>query len=136
MRSGPVCLLAAVLLLGACSPQSRPHRRRLPPARSGVRTRRELTERARRADPDLVTMQGLRGIEIGASKQDLVAAGKVSEEGPCGPVFPDIPYASPVFDGDRLVLVWAHAPLRTPERISEGSIAGAGPHRRTRRRSS
>jgi hypothetical protein len=66
-------------------------------------------------------MRGLRGIEIGASKRDLVAAGKVSEEGPCGPVFPDIPYASPVFDGDRLVLVWAHAPLRTPERISEGS---------------
>jgi hypothetical protein len=66
-------------------------------------------------------MQGLRGIEIGATKADLVAAGLVSEEGPCGPVFPDIPYASPVFDGDTLVLVWAHAPLRTPERISVGS---------------
>lgn len=74
------------------------------------------------ADPNLVTLAGIGDIEIGASQESLEAAGLVKPgNGSCGPTFPDLPYATPVFDGGRLVLVWAHAPLRTPERVMEGT---------------
>jgi hypothetical protein len=112
-------LLVALLLIGAaagCTAETPP-----PPTTSAGPTTPAAAEEGRIADPDLVTMRGLRGINIGATKQELVAAGLVNESGPCGPVFPSIPNASPVFDGDTLVLIWAHAPLRTPERISVGS---------------
>jgi hypothetical protein len=111
-------LLVPLLLIGAAAgcTASTP----TPPAPSTTGTTPTADE-GRVADPDLVTMRGLRGISIGSTMPELVAAGMVEPSGPCGPVFPSIPNASPVFDGDTLVLIWAHAPLRTPERISVGS---------------
>ena len=110
-------LLALVLIVAAtgCTAETPPATPTTPVPPTAA------ADEGRVADPDLVTMRGLRGINIGATKPELVAAGLVEPSGPCGPVFPSIPNASPVFDGDTLVLIWAHAPLRTPERITVGS---------------
>lgn len=113
VRRLPAALLLIVAVAG-CTAET-------PPVPTTGPSTAGPTSTARLADPNLVTMQGLRGISIGATKDELVAAGMVEPSGPCGPVFPSIPNASPVFDGDTLVLIWAHAPLRTPERISVGS---------------
>jgi hypothetical protein len=73
-------------------------------------------------DPDVIDFGGLRDIRFGDSLRQLTAAGVVAVEGEaCGPTFAGIPEASPVFDGDDLVLIWAHPPLRTPEGITVGS---------------
>ena len=73
-------------------------------------------------DPDVIDFGGLRDIRLGASLRALSAAGIVAVDGSaCGPSFTGIPEASPVFDGDELVLIWAHPPLRTPEGIMVGS---------------
>jgi len=78
-------------------------------------------------DSNVIDFAGLRGIQFGASMGELEASGAVSTSEPaCGPTFPDIKTASPVFDGDRLVLIWAHPPLRTPEGVTVGtSVAEA-----------
>jgi len=76
----------------------------------------------RSLDANTINFAGLRDIELGASLRELSAAGAVATEGPaCGPTFTTISAASPVFDGDRLVLIWAHAPLHTPEGVMVGS---------------
>ena len=76
----------------------------------------------RPADPDVIDFAGLRDIPIGASMRELTASGAVATANPgCGPAFTALPYASPVFDGDKLVLIWAHPPLRTPEGVMVGT---------------
>jgi hypothetical protein len=121
VRNAAAALLVTSVLVAGCTAETSaqsPSEPPLPPATATPAP----TPDERRADPYLVTMRGLRNIDIGASLNDLVAAGLVSTEaGACGPTFPDMPYASPVFDGDRLVLIWAHSPLRTPERVTVGT---------------
>jgi len=76
----------------------------------------------RRADPDVIDFVGLRDILIGASMRELTASGAVATANPgCGPSFTAVPYASPVFDGDDLVLIWAYPPLHTPEGVTVGT---------------
>ncbi len=73
-------------------------------------------------DPDVIDFGGLRDIRLGASLRALSAAGIVAvDASACGPSFTGIPQASPIFDGDKLVLIWANPPLRTPEGIMVGS---------------
>jgi hypothetical protein len=78
--------------------------------------------RAGSADPNVVGIGGFRGVPLGASLGQLTASGKVSTpEAACGPVFVGTPSATPVFDGDRLVMIWAHPPLHTPENVMVGT---------------
>jgi hypothetical protein len=73
-------------------------------------------------DPDVVTPQGLARIEIGDARADLQRDhGLAQRPGDCAPRLPDHPSASPVFDDDRLVLLWADPPLRTPDGIAVGT---------------
>ncbi|HLT10933.1 MAG TPA: hypothetical protein VK028_09010 [Micromonosporaceae bacterium] len=124
MRSGRsrttgTVLVGAALLLGSlvgCTDEPQANGAAPAPATPTASTE------GRVADPNLVTWSGIGDIEIGASQDSLEAAGLVRPgNGSCGPTFPDLPYATPVFDDGRLVLVWAHAPLRTPERVMEGT---------------
>jgi hypothetical protein len=74
------------------------------------------------ADPDVVTPQGLAQIQVGDTGTDLERDhGLTQRAGDCAPRLPDHPAASPVFDNDRLVLLWADPPLRTPEGITVGT---------------
>jgi hypothetical protein len=74
------------------------------------------------ADRDVIDFTGLRGIRFGSSLRELSATGRVATEGNgCLPSFVGNEAAHPVFDGDRLVLIWAHPPLRTPEGVMVGS---------------
>jgi hypothetical protein len=73
-------------------------------------------------DPEVIDFSGLGDIRFGASMSALVASGVVSTSEPaCGPTFTGTEAATPVFDHDRLVLIWAHAPIHTPEGIMAGS---------------
>lgn len=70
----------------------------------------------------VVTSTGLPEIEIGASRADLVRdQGLTQGPGDCAPLLPNRPAASPVFEDDRLVLLWANPPLRTPDGVAVGS---------------
>ncbi len=74
------------------------------------------------AGPNVIDFSGLRGIQFGGSMRVMKGTGIVSTSEPgCGPTFTGIREASPVFEGDRLVLIWAHAPLRTPEGVTVGT---------------
>lgn len=78
----------------------------------------------RTVGPDVIDFTGLRGIRFGDGLAQLSAQGVVSTAEPyCGSgySFTGIDAASPVFDQDRLVLVWADPPLHTPEDVSVGS---------------
>jgi hypothetical protein len=78
--------------------------------------------------PDnVIDFLGLPGLTIGSSLAELTAAGRVSTSNPgCGPAFTATENASPVFDADQLVLIWAYPPLHTPESIMVGtSVATA-----------
>jgi hypothetical protein len=71
---------------------------------------------------NVIDFAGLPGIAIGASLSELTKAGAITTKGPgCAPSFASLPNASPIFDADRLVLIWAYPPLHTPENVSVGS---------------
>lgn len=77
-------------------------------------------------DRQVVSHEGLAGIRFGATRADLARDhGLIDAPDDCAPQLPSYPGASPVFDGDRLVLLWADPPLRTPEGIAVGSPVGA-----------
>jgi hypothetical protein len=71
---------------------------------------------------EIVTAKGLPDIEIGSQRVDLVRTqGMAQGPGDCAPRLPTQPAASPVFDDNELVLLWADPPLRTPDGVGVGS---------------
>lgn len=67
------------------------------------------------SDRDIVDHTGLATIELGATRTELARDhGLAQAGGDCAPMLPEYPSASPVFKDGRLVLLWAHPPLRTP----------------------
>lgn len=73
----------------------------------------------------VITADGLAGIEFGATRAALVERhGLRQEPGDCAARLPAQPAVSPVFDGDRLVLLWADPPVRTPEGLGVGTPVG------------
>ena len=75
------------------------------------------------SDSNTVDYGGLPGVRIGQTLAELTAAGRMasSTEEACGPRLADLTTVSPVFDHDRLVLLWAYPPWHTPEGIAVGS---------------
>lgn len=72
--------------------------------------------------PDVINLQGLRGIEFGASEQELTRQGALlPQTAGCAPRLTGLATVSPVFADDRLVLLWASPPMRTPEGIAVGT---------------
>jgi len=97
---------------GQASGSGQPSGRGLPTSAPATRT----------ADMNVIDFAGVRGIAFGASLRELGAAGTVvTDTQACGPAFTAIETASPVFDADRLVLIWADPPLRTPEGVMVGT---------------
>ena len=87
---------------------------------------RDAPSPATTPDPNVVEFTGVRDLRLGASLRDLAAAGRVlTPEAACGPVVSGLPAASPVFDGDALVLIWAEPPLHTPAGVMVGSTVAA-----------
>ncbi|MCP2322529.1 hypothetical protein HDA40_001036 [Hamadaea flava] len=75
---------------------------------------------------DVVTFSGIADVKFGDTVADLtVEHGLTKQPGACVMRFGDLAGVDPVFVEDRLVLLWAHAPVRTPEGISEGSPVDA-----------
>jgi len=77
-------------------------------------------------DPAVVNFVGTNGVHWGETMAELSAEGMMapSPDG-CGPRFVGIDGASPVFDNNRLVLIWANPPLHTPENVMVGSPMSA-----------
>lgn len=73
-------------------------------------------------DPRVVSHQGLAEIRFGDTREALEREhGLVQRPGDCAPRLPEQPALSPVFDGDRLVLLWVDPPLHTPAGLAVGS---------------
>lgn len=71
---------------------------------------------------DVIYPHGLGGLEFGASEQELTRQGVLlPETAACAPRLTGLATVSPVFDEDRLVLLWASPPVRTPEGIAVGT---------------
>lgn len=83
------------------------------------------TARSEPSDADVVRDTGLATVELGATRAELAREhGLTQGEGDCAPRLPEYASASPVLADDRLVLLWAHPPLRTPEGLAVGSPVG------------
>ncbi len=118
LRLAVLSLVAIVTASGCTGDASTP----APGPTSAAATAPATATATRPADPDVIDFVGLRDILIGASMRELTASGVVATANPgCGPSFTALPYASPVFDGDELVLIWAYPPLRTPEGVMVGT---------------
>jgi hypothetical protein len=78
------------------------------------------------ASSDVITYTGIADIRFGARATDLTTEhGLRPDVGGCVMRFGDIEGVDPVFADDRLVLMWIHAPVHTPEGIMEGSSVAA-----------
>ncbi|WP_290859729.1 hypothetical protein [Hamadaea sp.] len=74
----------------------------------------------------VVTFAGIADVRFGDTVAELTADhGLTKPPGACVMQFADLTGVDPVFVDNRLVLLWAHAPVRTPEGISEGSAVDA-----------
>ncbi|NUR49039.1 MAG: hypothetical protein HOV71_12970 [Hamadaea sp.] len=75
---------------------------------------------------DVVTFAGIADVRFGDTMAEVTAEhGLTKHQGACVLQFGDLTGVDPVFAQDRLVLLWAHAPVHTPEGISEGSSVEA-----------
>lgn len=71
---------------------------------------------------EVVDLTGLHGVEFGDTERELTERGVLRESAEsCGPTLVGHETASPIFYGDRLVLLWVSAPVRTPEGITVGT---------------
>jgi len=71
---------------------------------------------------EVVTFSGLADVRFGDTVSELTADHGLSQpKGACVMQFGDLHGVDPVFVSDRLVLLWVHAPVHTPEGIMEGS---------------
>ncbi|WP_460914589.1 hypothetical protein [Plantactinospora veratri] len=73
--------------------------------------------------PDVLHLKGVRDIRFGDTEQELLRRGELDPEPAlaCGPSLTEPATVSPVFADDRLVLLWASPPVRTPEGVTAGT---------------
>ncbi|WBB65953.1 hypothetical protein O7603_22610 [Micromonospora sp. WMMD812] len=71
---------------------------------------------------EVLDLNGLRNVAFGDTEDELTRRGILrSDVHACGPMLAGHEMASPVFVEDRLVLVWAGDPMRTPEGVTAGT---------------
>ncbi|WFE37295.1 hypothetical protein [Micromonospora sp. WMMD998] len=74
---------------------------------------------------EVVSLNGLRNAEFGATEDDLTRRGLLrTDEEACGPTLAGHGSVSPIFVDDRLVLLWLDDPMTTPEGIGAGTPVG------------
>jgi hypothetical protein len=89
-----------------------------------VASPQRLAETAHGAD--VVDFDGVPGIAFGDTKAQLTSSGVVATpKDACGPRVVGRDQLSPVFTGERLVLLWAYPPFATPEGVGVGSSLAA-----------
>jgi hypothetical protein len=114
-------IAAASLVLSACAAETgRPAADS--PAASPTAGASPTPAQAVSHGPEIVDFAGVQEIRFGDLKADLVGEGRLTaqREG-CGPTFTNARELSPVFDGERLVLIWVNPPYRTPEGVTVGT---------------
>jgi hypothetical protein len=85
-----------------------------------------LSLESRTGQDDVVSFAGIGDIHFGDAAGDLTSRhGLFADPAACTRRFTDLAAADPVLADGRLVLLWAHAPLHTPEGIAEGSTVTA-----------
>src|SRR5690348_5489674 len=71
---------------------------------------------------NVIDLDGLRDIEFGDTEQELTRRGVLKHpDSPCVSSLTDLSAVSPVFDHERLVLLWADPPVHTPEGVTIGT---------------
>ncbi|MEV4623404.1 hypothetical protein AB0J74_32435 [Asanoa sp. NPDC049573] len=69
-----------------------------------------------------VDFEGVGDVHLGQRDADLTRVGALAHPAAaCGPTLTTTSAADPVFADGRLVLLWAHTPLTTPEGVGEGT---------------
>jgi hypothetical protein len=108
VRMAAAVTTIAVVLLGACA--------------QPVGVRRGGPSASAATDPTVINFVGTDGVRWGQTLAELRDTGVMapSPDG-CGPRFVGIEGAGPVFENDRLVLIWAYPPLHTPEDVMVGT---------------
>jgi hypothetical protein len=72
--------------------------------------------------PDVINLAGLRNVEFGDTEEELTERGVLAPEPyPCAASLTGMSTVSPIFDHDRLVLLWADPPVHTPEGVTIGT---------------
>lgn len=89
---------------------------------SGVMPPDTIAVREPVASVSIVDLDGLADVDFGATERELARRGILrTDVDACGPTLAGHDEISPIFIDDRLVLLWAGDPVRTPEGISAGS---------------
>lgn len=71
---------------------------------------------------DVIDLNGLHDVEFGDSEQELARQGVLrSQVETCGPALAEHETVNPIFVENRLVLLWASQPVRTPEGVTAGT---------------
>ncbi|RIV32610.1 thioredoxin domain-containing protein [Micromonospora radicis] len=74
------------------------------------------------ASVSVVDLDGLADVDFGDTEAELTRRGILrTDVDACGPTLAGHDTVSPIFIDDRLVLLWAGDPARTPEGIAAGS---------------
>ncbi len=74
------------------------------------------------ASVTVVDLDGLADIDFGATESELTRRGILrTDVDACGPTLAGHEMVSPIFINNRLVLLWAGDPVRTPEGITAGT---------------
>jgi hypothetical protein len=72
--------------------------------------------------PPVIDLHGLHTIEFGDTEQELTRRGVLQPQADaCGLGLAGHEAVSPIFAGDRLVLLWVSPPVRTPEGVTDGT---------------
>ncbi|MGW4466048.1 hypothetical protein [Micromonospora sp. NPDC004704] len=74
--------------------------------------------------PDVVHLSGVRNIEFGDTEGELTARGVLEPEPEateCAAQINGLDTVGPVFDHNRLVLMWVSPPMHTPEGVTVGT---------------
>lgn len=89
---------------------------------SGVMPPDTIAVREPVASVSVVDLDGVADVDFGDSESELTRRGILRTDiDACGPTLAGHDEISPIFIEDRLVLLWAGDPVRTPEGIAAGS---------------
>jgi hypothetical protein len=89
---------------------------------SGVMPPDTIAVREPVASVSVVDLDGVAEVDFGDSESELARRGILrTDVDACGPTLAGHDMISPIFVDDRLVLLWAGDPVRTPEGIAAGS---------------
>lgn len=74
------------------------------------------------ADTNIINFAGTHGVQFGDTRTRMATLGQLATtEAGCADRLAEEGNAHPVFDRDKLVLMWAYPPLHTPEGVMVGT---------------